>query len=134
MLGFEDYFIIAALDFFRASASNQQSNKIAAATFVSWWTKLRLFDTTSDVWIKIMERVVKEKKELQKKNPIAYDNRLYAREMTHQEFKTWWNDQQGIDPNQPQLFEKDDDGARDGFDSISDILKKYALDDVDVVE
>lgn len=132
--GFEDYFIIAALDFFRASSSNQQSNKIAAATFVSWWTKLRLFDTTSDVWVKIMERVVKEKKGLQKKNAIAYDNRLYAREMTHQEFKTWWNDQQGIDPNQPQLFEKDDKGARDGFDSISDILKKYELDKVDVVE
>lgn len=132
--GFEDYFIIASLDFFRASSSNQESNQIAAATFVNWWIKLRLFDTTSDVWIKVMERVIKEKKELQKENITAYDNRLYAREMPHQEFKEWWNAQQKIDTDQTQLFEKNEGGDRDGFDSISDILRKYALDQVDTVE
>ncbi len=133
-VGFEDYFMIAALDFFRASSNNQQTNQIAAATFVSWWTKLRLFDTTSDVWVKIMERVVVEKKALQKNDTVAYDNRLYAREMTHNEFKIWWKDQQEVDPNQTELFEEEEKRNKDGFDSMSDILKKYKLDGVEVVD
>lgn len=130
--GFEDYFVASALDFFRDSSYNQQSNKIAAATFVSWWTKLRLFDTTSDVWAKIIERVVEERKSLKKKNSVAYDNRLYAKDMTQAEFKKWWNDQRGIDENQPKLF-KEDEKNQTGFDTIEDVISKYQLDGVDFV-
>ncbi len=130
--GFEDYFVASALDFFRDSSYNQQSNKIAAATFVSWWTKLRLFDTTSDVWAKIIERVVEERKALKKKNSVAYDNRLYAKDMTQAEFKKWWNDQRGIDENQPKLF-KEDEKNQTGFDTIEDVISKYQLDGVDFV-
>ena len=81
-----------------------------------------------------MERVVQERKVLQKKDSVAYDNRLYAREMTHNEFKIWWKDQQEIDPNQTQLFEEDEKRNKDGFDSMSDILKKYKLDGVKAVD
>ena len=130
--GFEDYFVASALDFFRDSSYNQQSNTIAAATFVSWWTKLRLFDTTSDVWAKIIERVVEERKALKKKNSVAYDNRLYAKDMTQAEFKKWWNDQRGIDENQPKLF-KEDEKNQTGFDTIEDVINKYQLDGVDFV-
>ncbi len=90
--GFEDYFITAALDHFRATARNQQNPSVAAATFVKWWVKLRVFDTTSEVWTKIHERVIQSKKSLQKSNPQAFDNRLHAREMTHEEFKIWWEE------------------------------------------
>jgi hypothetical protein len=131
--GFEDYFIAAALDFFRSSANNQQTNKIAAGTFVNWWIKLRLFDTTSEVWSKIIERVVEEKKTLKKKDPTAYDNRLTAKEMTHVEFREWWNNQTGEEEDKITIIMEEQEGY-EGFDSVAEVIQKYQLSDVDFTE
>ncbi len=93
--GFEDLFIDYALQHFQKWAKNQNTKEQAAATFVNWWTKHRIFDTTSDVWVQINERVIATRKRLEKENPQAFDNRLTAREMTKSEFETWYRTHQG---------------------------------------
>ena len=143
-VGFEDYFIAAALDHFRATASNQQTTIIAAKTFVTWWVKLRIFDTTSDVWSKINERVIKSRKKLEKENPDAFDNRLYAMELTHEQFKDWWEEQQDLDKEQckgesqstptktktTNFYEE----ASDAFDTVNEVLTSYGLEDFEFVK
>ncbi len=124
-IGFEDYFIAAALDHFRSTARNQQDQIIAAKTFVTWWTKLRVFDTTSDAWIKINELVVAGRKRLSNEDPEAFDNRLYARELTHEQFKIWWKDQRSnkVEEPDPKNIKLDD-----GFEDAQELLKKFALE------
>lgn len=129
-IGFEDYFIAGAIDHFKATATNQQSATIAAKTFVTWWIKLRIFDTTTDVWSKINEKVIKSRKALEKENPTAFDNRLYARELTHEQFKAWWQEQEDLDKEQPasettNFYEV----ASDGFDTVNELLESYGLED-----
>jgi hypothetical protein len=93
--GFEDYFISGAIAHFRANAANQTTKEQSAATFVNWWVKMRLFDTNTPLWSEINERVVRDRKKLATNDPSAFENRLRAREMTHDQFVGWWKVQQG---------------------------------------
>ena len=88
--GFEDYFIRHALAWFEEKARNKKSRAQAAATFVTWWTQHRIFDVTGDAWIRINERVVGDRKKLERKNPVSFENRLVARTMTDGEFTDWY--------------------------------------------
>lgn len=92
--GFEDYFIAFCLAHFKKWSNSMDDANKAAATFVSWWTKKKIFDITSDVWSKINEQVIEKKKELRKKKPEVYNNRLVAQKMNRQEFIDWWKEQQ----------------------------------------
>ena len=85
--GFEDYFVEFALQHFKQWAKQQKSKDQSAATFVNWWTKKGVFDTESDVWSKMIEKIMAAKKELQYKHLSTWDNRLLAKEMTAAAFR-----------------------------------------------
>ncbi len=85
--GFEDYFVEFALQHFKQWAKQQKSKDQSAATFVNWWTKKGVFDTESDVWSKMIEKIMAAKKELQYKHLSKWDNRLLAKEMTAAAFR-----------------------------------------------
>lgn len=93
-VGFEDHFVSNAIAQFRLHAENTTTPAQAAATFVHWWVKMRLFDISTPLWAKINEQVVAERKKLSKSDSRAFDNRLRAREMTHDQFVQWWKTQQ----------------------------------------
>lgn len=95
--GFEDYFIEYCLQHFQERSKHSDDPKKAAATFVNWWTKKKIFDLTSDVWSKVNEQVVNKKKELATQNPVSYNNRLMAKNMTKDEFAAWWEEQKNKD-------------------------------------
>jgi len=84
-IGFEDHFVRAALAHFRQWAKNQNPG-----VFVNWWLENRVFDTSSDVWSKIVEQVVAEKKKLQQADAEAFENRLIAKDMSYKEFVNWY--------------------------------------------
>ena len=67
--------------------SNNPDN---AGVFVDWWHHKKVFDTSSDVWSKISEKVIAAKKILERKDPNAYANRMIAKSMTNDEFEAWF--------------------------------------------
>jgi plasmid replication initiation protein len=83
--GFEDFFIEKAIAHFEKNAIQKTTKALKASTFVTWWTKNKVFES-GDVWADILEKLVKHKKQLQIKNPEAFDNRNIAKTMTHGEF------------------------------------------------
>jgi plasmid replication initiation protein len=83
--GFEDFFIEKAITHFEKNAIQKTTKDLKASTFVTWWTKNKVFEG-GDVWADILEKLVKHKKQLQIKNPEAFDNRNIAKTMTHGEF------------------------------------------------
>jgi len=85
--GYEDYFIKHALAHFKRWARNQPNKAISAATFVSWWTEKEIFSPKNDVFGKIVEKIIKDKKKL---DQITFDNRIEAKKMTKQEFINWY--------------------------------------------
>jgi hypothetical protein len=88
--GFEDYFVQCAIQYFEKYARQKTSKKMKASTFVKWWLHHKVFDTESKVWSQICERVVAQKKELMATNIDAYENRLLAKDMTDEEFKSFY--------------------------------------------
>lgn len=80
--GFEDYFVDAALSHFRKWSSSP-----SPATFVNWWHDKKIFTVQSDVWGKLLEQVIAHKKVLLDKNPVAYENRMYARGVSNKDFR-----------------------------------------------
>lgn len=124
--GFEDYFIGYCLKHFREWSTNQGDARKAAATFVTWWSKNKIFDITSDVWTKINEQVVDVKKALYNKDPDAYQNRIMAKDMTHAEFKDWWikkNEQE----KPVKASRKKAKVTTNKFQGVADILKNIEL-------
>lgn len=85
--GFEDYFVEYALEHFKKWATQQKNKDQSAATFVTWWTKKDVFDTASDVWSKMLEKVIATKKAMQLKEDGKWDNRMLAKEMTAGKFR-----------------------------------------------
>jgi len=83
-LGFEDYFVNAALKHFKSWAKTKN-----AGVLVKWWHEKKVFDVNSDVWSKILEKVVAKKKKLETDDPQAFDNRQIAKEMSYAEFIAW---------------------------------------------
>lgn len=88
--GFEDHFAKLALQHFEQWATYRKSKKDLAAVFVSWWLKLKVFEPSSDVWTKIIEQLIKLKKEMQATGGTAYDNRMQAKTMTAAGFREWY--------------------------------------------
>ena len=86
--GFEDFFIEKAIIHFEKNAIQNTTKALKASTFVTWWTKNKVFES-GDVWADILEKLVKHKKQMQTKNPVAFDNRLVAMTMTNAQFEEY---------------------------------------------
>jgi Initiator Replication protein len=86
--GYEDIFIEKALQHFEKTAIQVTTKELKASTFVTWWVKNKVYET-GDVWADILEKVVHHKKELQKTNPTAFENRQLAKSMTNGEFEEY---------------------------------------------
>ncbi len=86
--GFEDYFVKSVLSHFRKTSKQKD-----AGTLVNWWYHKKSFELSSEMWSKILERVVAQKKELEQKDPEAFVNRLKAKTMTRPAFQRWYKKQ-----------------------------------------
>lgn len=86
--GYEDIFIEKAILHFEKTAIQATTKELKASTFVTWWVKNKVFES-GDVWADILEKVVNHKKQLQKTNPTAYENRQLAKTMTNNEFEEY---------------------------------------------
>lgn len=86
--GFEDFFIEKAIQHFEKNATQNTTKELKASTLVTWWTKNKIFES-GDVWADILEKLVKHKKQMQTKNPTAYENRLIAKTMTNVQFEEY---------------------------------------------
>lgn len=78
--GFEDMWVEECLKIF------QQKAKGGVGAFVKWFLNLRVFEQ-GDQFSKIMEQLQKRKKQLQRENPQAWDNRQEAKLMTAELFR-----------------------------------------------
>ena len=94
-VGFEDYFVKAAIAHFKKT-----SKKPEVGVFVNWWHEQKIFDVESDVWSKILEGVVEQKKKLEQTDPNAFDNRLTAKTMTYTEFVEWYRANEKADDSE----------------------------------
>lgn len=99
--GFEDYFIEQTLKFFKEKA--KQYN---AGTFVKWWTDKKVFDSSGDVWGKLLETVIARKKALRQENEQAFDNRIMAKDMPKSKFTAWYRTQEETEKTTPKLKKK----------------------------
>jgi hypothetical protein len=86
--GFEDFFIEKAILHFEKNAIQNTTKELKASTFVTWWTKNKVFES-GDVWADILEKLVKHKKQMQIKNPTSFENRLVAKTMTNAQFEEY---------------------------------------------
>ena len=86
--GFEDFFIEKAILHFEKNAILNTTKALKASTFVTWWTKNKIFES-GDVWADILEKLVKHKKQMQVKNPITFENRMIAKTMTNVQFSEY---------------------------------------------
>lgn len=86
--GYEDFFIERAIQHFEKTAIQTTTKDLKASTFVTWWTKNKIFES-GDVWADILEKLSLHKKQLLNKNPEAYDNRIIARAMTNTQFEAY---------------------------------------------
>lgn len=84
--GFEDFFIEKAILHFEKNAVQKTTKALKASTFVTWWTKNKVFEN-GDVWADILEKLVKHKKQMEIKNPITFGNRMLAKTMTNAQFE-----------------------------------------------
>jgi Initiator Replication protein len=88
--GYEDFFVEKAILHFEKNAIQKTTKELKASTFVTWWTKNKVFES-GDVWADILEKLSKHKKQLQTTNPAAFENRLIAKTMTNAEFEVYIN-------------------------------------------
>ena len=89
MEGFEDLFIQKSLEHFKKWAKQQKTAKQSAGTFVNWWTKNGVFAHDNDVFWKLAEQVNVEKKKMGQEK---LDNRTLAKDMSKDEFLTWYRE------------------------------------------
>ena len=87
--GFEDFFIEKAILHFEQKAIQNTTKELKASTFVTWWTKNKVFES-GEVWADISEKLAKHKKQLQIKSPEAFENRLIAKTMTNAQFEEYF--------------------------------------------
>jgi Initiator Replication protein len=88
--GYEDKFIEYAIKHFDKTAVQNTTKELRASTFVTWWTKNKVFNE-GDAWADILEKVVKFKKEQAHKDPTAFQNRAIAKNMTNRAFEEYYN-------------------------------------------
>ena len=87
--GYEDFFIEQAILYFEKNALQKTTKALKSSTFVTWWTKNKVFES-GDVWADILEKLAKHKKQLMNKSPEIYENRIIARAMTHGQFEAYF--------------------------------------------
>jgi plasmid replication initiation protein len=92
--GYEDFFVERAIQHFEKNAIQNTTKELKASTFVTWWTKNKVFES-GDVWADILEKLSNHKKQLMYKNPEAYENRAIARTMTNGQFVAYINNRKG---------------------------------------
>ena len=80
-IGFEDWYFEEALKIFNIK-TNQTTKEGKAGTFVKWF----LDSFGDDQFPLILENVQFRKKEQQKENPEAWENRIKARDLSDEEF------------------------------------------------
>lgn len=85
--GFEDYFVEEALKHFKRWAKKQDDPTANAAILVSWWHDKGVFQSSSDVFWKIVEKVNTRRKKL---SGEKLDNRLMAKGMSKADFVEWY--------------------------------------------
>ncbi len=90
--GYEDFFIEKAIQHFEKNAIQNTTKELKASTFVTWWTKNKVFEN-GDVWADILEKLAKHKKQLQANNPAAFENRIIAKTMTNGQFQEYISSQ-----------------------------------------
>ena len=93
--GFEDFFIEKAIQYFDKKAIQNTTKELKASTFVTWWTKNKVFES-GEVWTDILEKLAKHKKQLQTKSPEVFDNRLIAKTMTNAQFEEYFKTHKGV--------------------------------------
>lgn len=91
--GFEDFFIEKALQHFDKNAIQNTTKELKASTFVTWWTKNKVFES-GDVWADISEKLARHKKQMHVKSPVAFDNRMVAKTMTNAQFEAYTKEKQ----------------------------------------
>lgn len=87
--GFEDWYFEEVMRIFE-SKSKADSGPAKAGTLVKWFIEKKIFEQ-GDHFSKIMENLQNRKKKYEKEHPIAWSNRLRARDMTKGEFEDWYN-------------------------------------------
>jgi plasmid replication initiation protein len=92
--GYEDFFVEKAIQHFEKNAIQNTTKELKASTFVTWWTKNKVFES-GDVWAGILEKLSNHKKQLMNKNPEAYENRAIARAMTDGQFSAYIKSRKG---------------------------------------
>jgi plasmid replication initiation protein len=61
--GYEDFFIERAIQHFEKTAIQTTTKELKASTFVTWWTKNKVFES-GDVWVDILEKLGRHKKQI----------------------------------------------------------------------
>ena len=113
-LGFEDWYIDAFIKKFETKTRIPKSNqKGRAGAFVNWFLNTTVKD---DQFATIMESIQLKKKQMQSKNPPAWENRQLAKDITAKEFDDFISKKV-----KPVSFQKPIT-ARKGIESIADIL------------
>ena len=82
--GHEDVFVKYAISHFKQWAKQQKNKEVSAATFVTWWTKSKVFSHDKDVFWKINEKVYNAAK---KYSEEVRKNREAAKNVTNAEFE-----------------------------------------------
>lgn len=85
IIGFEDVFINAAIQYFSKN-TNHKNDKYKAGAFVKWWTENDVFSDKNDIYWKLHERAYNYKKTLKGE---AKSNREIAKDMTRKEFENY---------------------------------------------
>ena len=88
--GYEDFFVEKAMQHFEQNAIQNTTKELKTSTFVTWWTKNKVYEK-GDVWANILEKLAEHKKQLLKKNPLAFENRIIAKTMTNAQFEEYVN-------------------------------------------
>ncbi len=88
-IGYEDYFIKAAIVHFKKTAKNK-----SAGVFVDWWHKHKVFDVESGVWSSILEDLNFQKRKLEEESNEVLINREKAKGMTYKDFTKWYKSKQ----------------------------------------
>lgn len=82
--GFEDWYVEEVIRLFETK-TNQPDGPARAGTLVKWFLELKVFEQ-GEHFARIMERLNLRKKKIEQENPVAWTNRLAAKEVPSAEF------------------------------------------------
>ena len=83
--GWEDFFIEKAIQYFETKAIQKTTPELKASTFVTWWTKNKVFDE-GNIWSIILENLIKFKKMTESNCPERFEKRMLAKKMTYVQY------------------------------------------------